>query len=117
MLLVGDAAGLVNPLSGEGIGYALASGVAAGLAVGAGDPAATYRQALRARFGPLWRQTAVAAKLLRHPALTDVLVTAAGRVPALGPIGYHLAVGEGVRWPPTAFTGAALPRTAPPSVG
>ncbi len=43
VLLVGDAAGLVNPMTGEGIYYAVATGLAAGRAaaeaIAAGDPA------------------------------------------------------------------------------
>ena len=48
VLLVGDAAGLVNPLQGEGIAPAMVSGAAAADAVLAGpsDAAARYRQVL-----------------------------------------------------------------------
>ena len=49
VLLVGDAAGLVNPMTGEGIYYAVATGIAAGRtaarAVRAGRPAASRRRA------------------------------------------------------------------------
>jgi menaquinone-9 beta-reductase len=59
MLLVGEAAGLVNPLTGEGIGYALESGQLAaehaGAMLASGGPSesglAAYDGALRRRFG------------------------------------------------------------------
>ena len=57
LVVVGDAAGLANPLSGEGIGYAMESGeLAASVivgALGASDPAAAlrYPAMLRDRFG------------------------------------------------------------------
>ena len=53
-LLVGDAAGLVNPLQGEGIAPALASGRAAADAVlaGVGTAAAQYRRALAKAHTP-----------------------------------------------------------------
>lgn len=53
MLLAGDAAGLVNPISGEGIYYAIVSGLEEGSAA-VGDPATAarrYRTELRQRLG------------------------------------------------------------------
>jgi flavin-dependent dehydrogenase len=44
VLLVGEAAGLVSPSSGEGISFALSSGAAAGRAVAAEDPIQAYRR-------------------------------------------------------------------------
>lgn len=43
VLLVGEAAGLVSPSSGEGISYAVSSGAAAGRSVGASEPLNSYR--------------------------------------------------------------------------
>jgi geranylgeranyl diphosphate/geranylgeranyl-bacteriochlorophyllide a reductase len=43
-LLAGEAAGLVSPSSGEGISYALASGIAAGRAATAVDPLSAYKR-------------------------------------------------------------------------
>ena len=43
-LLVGEAAGLVSPSSGEGISFALSSGAAAGRAVSARDPIQAYQR-------------------------------------------------------------------------
>ena len=53
MLLAGDALSLINPLTGEGIFYALLSGRLAGAAaVGDGDAGAAYAAALRGRARP-----------------------------------------------------------------
>jgi geranylgeranyl reductase family protein len=77
VLLAGDAASLVNPLTGEGIYYAVLSGALAGrAAVGAG-PAAGYRRALGARLGTHLRGAALASRLSRWPRLMDATVRAA----------------------------------------
>jgi geranylgeranyl reductase family protein len=71
VLLAGDAAGLVNPLTGEGIYYAVATGAAAGRAA-AGPPAAAgaaYARATTAFLLPHLRHTAAAAALARGPVL------------------------------------------------
>lgn len=82
VLLAGDAASLINPLSGEGICYALASGVLAGDSiVPAGaqpDPAQRYTAALRKRFLAHDRQARLAYRLLR-PSIVIAAVRAAGR--------------------------------------
>jgi geranylgeranyl reductase family protein len=72
LLLVGDAAGLVNPMTGEGIYYAVATGLAAGrsaaLALRTGDGRGAglrYRRATRAILLPHLRHTAAAARLTR----------------------------------------------------
>lgn len=49
-LLAGDAAGLVNPLFGDGISYACRSGTLAGRAIGDGQ-AASWSQIVRDEFG------------------------------------------------------------------
>ncbi|MBY8874954.1 geranylgeranyl reductase family protein [Micromonospora sp. PLK6-60] len=54
VLVAGDAAGLLEPWSREGISYALRSGRLAGAAVAAGDPAG-YERAVRDRLGPEMR--------------------------------------------------------------
>ena len=70
VLLVGDAAGLVNPLQGEGIAQAMASGRAAAEAVLAapGDAAAPYREWIERTFAG-WASvsTPVHAALVGHP--------------------------------------------------
>lgn len=86
VLLVGDAAGLVNPLQGEGIAQALASGEAAANVVltRPGDAAAAYRQWVDATFGE-WTSvtTPIHAGLVGHPRLIAG-VSAALTAPAIG---------------------------------
>jgi hypothetical protein len=97
-LLVGDAAGLVNSLQGEGISQAIGSGRAAGEAVLAGGPcgaAALYRQALLRLFAPYATRTApITSVMLTRPRV----MAGVGRVltaPVLGPL---LSGGWAVYW-------------------
>ena len=70
VLLAGDAASLVNPLTGEGIYYALLSGRLAGLAaVSDGDPGLVHRALLARELGRHLRHTSMVAR-----------ATASGRV-------------------------------------
>lgn len=86
VLLVGDAAGLVNPMTGEGIYYAVASGLAAGrAAAGAldeGRPAEAgrrYAVATRPLLARHLRHVALAARLCRSGAVLDAGLRAAAR--------------------------------------
>jgi geranylgeranyl reductase family protein len=79
VLLVGDAAGLVNPLQGEGIGAALGSGRAAAEAALAGPPRAAdrYRTYLRRTHAPFMSSTAPAhAAMLGRPRAIALLARA-----------------------------------------
>lgn len=78
VLLAGDAAGLVNPMTGEGIYYAVATGLAAGRAAAAaleaGAPSsagARYRRLTRPMLGRHLRHIQVAARLCRSGAVID----------------------------------------------
>jgi len=75
VLLAGDAASLVNPLTGEGIWYAVVSGRLAGLVAVTRDPAragAVYRRLLRARLGAhLATTTALGRAAADRPGLLD----------------------------------------------
>ncbi len=76
LLLTGDAAGLINPMTGEGIYYAIATGIAAGrCAVRAlregRDPGALHRQAVRGLLGRHLKHTFAASRLAEHPAIVD----------------------------------------------
>ena len=78
VLLVGDAAGLVNPMTGEGIYYAVATGLAAGRAaaeaIAAGTPETAgkcHADATRALIGTHLKHIAVAARLCRSGAVLD----------------------------------------------
>jgi flavin-dependent dehydrogenase len=89
VLLVGDAAGLVNPLQGEGIAQAMCSGRSAAEAL-LGDPgraAECYRAKLAIDHLPYQRITAAAQAWLvgrpRAVAAVSRLVMTAGRSDAL----------------------------------
>jgi geranylgeranyl reductase family protein len=78
VLLTGDAAGLINPLTGEGIFYAALSGALAGAAAHLGpDAGAAYRDALAARLGRTLRHLTAASQLSRLPRVMDAAVRAA----------------------------------------
>jgi menaquinone-9 beta-reductase len=85
VLLAGDAAGLVNPMTGEGIFYAVLTGVAAGrtaaraVAEGAAASAgASYRRRVRRDLARHLRHTWLAARLVR----SDTVLQAGIRVSA-----------------------------------
>jgi flavin-dependent dehydrogenase len=97
VLLVGDAASLINPLTGEGIFYALLSGALAGEAAFApGDSGAVYRAALRRELGRHLRQTSVLARLVRHRPIMDAALAAANGKPALIDGLIEVGLGRGV---------------------
>jgi menaquinone-9 beta-reductase len=83
VMLAGDAAGLVNPMTGEGIYYAVATGLAAGRAAAealvAGDPAtagARYARATKQLLSGHLRHVAAAAWLCRHRSVIDAGIRA-----------------------------------------
>jgi flavin-dependent dehydrogenase len=83
-ILVGDAAGLINPLNGEGIQYALLSGVWAAEAVLAcaasmnfsKEALAPYTQRIAEQFGRDFALTRVLVQLIRNQALNPVWLRA-----------------------------------------
>src|SRR6266536_2340639 len=79
VLLCGDAASMVNPLSGEGIYYALASGrLAARAALLWPDrPGPVYRALLRGSLGRHFRHAAVLARAIRCQPLARAALAAA----------------------------------------
>jgi geranylgeranyl reductase family protein len=78
VLLAGDAAGLINPLTGEGIFYAVLSGALAGRASSHGAGAgAELRTAVSRRLGAHLRSTSAASQLSRWPRLMDAAFRAA----------------------------------------
>jgi flavin-dependent dehydrogenase len=81
VILAGDAAALVNPLSGEGIFYAIVSGLAAGTAAAAGDERAgsRYADVMRKRFSRHHLDTSVLARLTRMRPVPEAGIRAAGR--------------------------------------
>jgi menaquinone-9 beta-reductase len=82
VLLVGDAASLINPLTGEGIYYAVLSGKLAGQAAmspGGLAAGAAYRRALRRELGLHLATTSVLSRLSRSPELFDAGLALASR--------------------------------------
>lgn len=99
ILLAGDAAGLVNPITGEGIHYALLSGALAGCAALSGAYAGrTYRQALRRRLRWHLYHTTVLARCVRSPRFADSAIAAAGQPRAFDTI-VGLGLGDGLAGP------------------
>jgi geranylgeranyl reductase family protein len=82
VMLAGDAAGLINPMTGEGIYYAVATGILAGRAAvgalrrGSGDAGTEYRRAVKRLLGRHLRDTAVAARLSRSGRVLDAGIRA-----------------------------------------
>jgi menaquinone-9 beta-reductase len=80
VLLAGDAAASINPLTGEGIFDAIASGALAGQAALHGPAAgALHRAAMRRGFARHQRHTAAMSRLAGHPRFLDAAVVAATR--------------------------------------
>ncbi|QXG74590.1 geranylgeranyl reductase family protein [Modestobacter sp. L9-4] len=78
VLLAGDAQSLINPLTGEGIFYAVLSGALAGEAAAHGAQAGqVHRRLLHRRLGGHLRSSGVASQLSRWPALMQAVVRAA----------------------------------------
>jgi geranylgeranyl reductase family protein len=113
VLLTGDAAGLVNPMSGEGIYYAVATGVLAGRvasqALDAEAPSAAgaaHRDAVRGLLGRHLKHTWVASRLTRRPTVVDAGIRAAGRSQHVFDSLVELGLGDG-RITPRLTTGLA----------
>jgi menaquinone-9 beta-reductase len=121
VLLAGDAAGLINPLQGEGIGPGMVSGRLAAeclLAAGPGSAAAPYTEAVRDVFGRYMPgAAALQAMLLRRPRLASGavrLLTAPGvsRVVAGTWSLYWNGLVDGASPRPAAWSAATVQRVA-----
>ena len=99
VLLAGDALSLINPLTGEGIFYALLSGRLAGAAAFAPDPGAAHADGLRRELGRHLRHTTLLARLTARPALVDAGVGAARRSPRAMEALVELGLGRGLITP------------------
>lgn len=79
-LLIGDAAGSINPFNGEGISYAYETGRLAAITVGealsSGDPAALslYEPRLQQAYGQYYQVARVFVEAISHPQLLRALV-------------------------------------------
>jgi flavin-dependent dehydrogenase len=86
VLRVGDAAGYVEPFTGEGMGWALTSGRLVAEAIAASsDPAAAaaaWETSHRTAFAAHHRRCLAVAAAVRHPRLVAGVVRLAGLVPA-----------------------------------
>jgi menaquinone-9 beta-reductase len=100
VLLAGDAAHLVNPMTGEGIFYAVATGLAAGRAA-ASRPlvgqsvGGHYDRAVRRLLGTHLHHTWAAARLSRSPTVLDAGIRAARRDQAAFDALVELGLGDG----------------------
>jgi geranylgeranyl reductase family protein len=118
VLLAGDAAALVNPLTGEGIFDALASGALAGRAALLGASAgAAHRAAMRRAFRRHHAHAGLLARLLRQPRFLDAAVTAAARHRSVFDAAVDLGLGRGTApahaLARVALSYATLPGTRP----
>lgn len=101
IVLAGDAASLVNPVSGEGISYAISSGLAAGAAavLEPNRVAAQYRTALRRRFARHHRHVTLLAGLTGWRAVVDAALSAAAGSQRVFDDIAELSLAEGVITP------------------
>jgi geranylgeranyl reductase family protein len=120
VLLVGDAAGLINPLQGEGIAPGMVSARLAAEAVLAhpADPGPAYTEALAAAFGGYMPgAAALQTALLRRPAVASAgirLLTAPGvrRLLAGTWSLYWNGLVDGARPRPSAWSAGVVQRVA-----
>ena len=119
VLLAGDAASLVNPLTGEGIYYAIHSGLLAGTAaVSPGTATPRYRKDMDQAFGRHLRHVAVMSTLSGRSVLLEAGLRAAAADQGVFDDIASLALSRGA-FTPRVVRGIALqlvrPRSAPVS--
>jgi flavin-dependent dehydrogenase len=120
VLLAGDAAGLINPLQGEGIGPAMVSARLAAEAVLAGPDraASVYAEAVEAAFGQYMAgasalQRVLLAKPRTASAVTRLLTAPVVRRAVAGTWSiYWNGLADGARPRPSAWTARAVQVTA-----
>lgn len=102
VLLVGDAAGLVNPMTGEGIYYAVRTGAIAGRtaahAIAVGTPTAAgaaHREDVQRALARHLRHTWAASRLSRSTAVVDAGIRAAAHSPGLFDDLVEIGLGDG----------------------
>ena len=104
-LLLGDAAGFINPLTGEGIEFALESGLLAAETLVKAEKAgaftraelAPYEQRCAERFTHAFRQNGKLQRVFEHPRLIDNLFRSATRSPRVLDELASLLLGEAPR--------------------
>ncbi len=96
VVLAGDALSLINPLTGEGIFYAVLSGALAGEAASAGPSAgAVHRRALRRRLGGHLRHSGATSWISRWPGVMDGAFRAAAADQRVFDEVVHLGLADG----------------------
>jgi geranylgeranyl reductase family protein len=101
VLLAGDAASLVNPLTGEGIFYALLSGRLAGAcALGDHDPGTAYRKALDSELGRHLAHTTLLARITSRERVLDAGLRAVKHSPRAMDALVDVGLGRGLITPP-----------------
>ena len=102
LLLVGDAAGLVNPMTGEGIYYAVATGEIAGRTAAqallehrAPDVGAHHREGVRALLDRHLKHTWAASRLSRSAGIVGAGIGAAARSQSVFDQLVELGLGDG----------------------
>jgi geranylgeranyl reductase family protein len=93
-MLLGDAAGLVDPITREGIFFALASGEAAAASLAERDPARAYGQRVRDDIHHELRRAARMKARFFQPAFTSLLVYALQRSPRIQAVMADLVAGQ-----------------------
>lgn len=94
LFLIGEACGLVNPLTGEGIDYALESAEAAAEALSAAHTPETYTRALHARFLKMFVNIARVRDVYLRPWVFNRFAVAANRSAELALLLVHIALGN-----------------------
>ncbi len=108
VLLAGDAAAKVNPLTGEGIFDAVASGILAGRSALRGDDAgAAHRAAMEQTFARHHRHVGALARLAARPAFLDAAIGAAARHQRVFDCAVGLGLARGTVSPAALAVGAA----------
>ena len=93
-MLLGDAAGLVDPITREGIYFALQSGVAAADALASPDAARAYDARIRDGLHPELREAARLKGAVFRPRFTRLLIDALDASPAIRAIMIDLIAGR-----------------------
>ena len=93
-MLLGDAAGLVDPITREGIFFALQSGALAAAALGAPDPARHYAGSVRAELHDELRRAANLKAGFFRPRFTSLLIDALEHSAAIRDVMRDLVAGR-----------------------
>jgi len=93
-MLLGDAAGLVDPITREGIFFAIRSGLLAADAIGSADPAAAYARTIRTEIHDELRRAVRFKAGFYRPRFTRLLVEALSVSPAIQTVITELIAGR-----------------------